>query len=354
MKNDLQKNIGIMTAAVFALCFTIGLFAQPEAAAAGISDGLLLCVKVIIPSLFPFIALAAFISKSGVADWLGRRLSPVTRLLFHMPGTAACTILMGMIGGYPVGSKMIAGLYQEQKINRQDAHRLFLYCVNPGPAFAISAVGVSVLGSRQSGLLLFASLLLSSVFLGVLSGIVHRKDPVDSAGKGQEKRQSLADAYVESVADASGTMYGICAWVVLFSSIITLICLLPMPPQIHTLVSCILECSRGVSSLPVHSLPLLAAILGWGGVCVHCQVLPYVLKTGMSPLRFLLGRAAHAATAYAAARILLLLFPQPVTAFSSGAQPLPAFAAGSIPAAVGLLVMSGLLILDVDRNKKIC
>lgn len=354
MKKNSHKKAGIIAAALFAVCFAAGLLAQPEAAAEGISEGLMLCARVIVPSLFPFIALSAFIVKTGVSDRLGRSLAPLTRLLFHMPGAASCAIIMGAVGGYPVGGKIIAGLYREGKISRSEAQRLLLYCVNPGPAFAVSAVGVSVLGSRRAGLILFASLALSSAVIGIFSGIIHRKDEISCAAKNKIEGKSLAGAYVEAVADASAGIYGICAWIVIFSAIISLLRTLPAPPQMHNLIACVLECSRGVSSLSSRSLPLFAAILAWGGVCVHCQILPDVLKTEMKPACFILSRALHSVAAFAAARFLLFLFPQPVSVFSAAVEPLPKFTAVSLPAAIGLFIMSGLLILDVDRSRKIC
>lgn len=354
MKNFSNKKAGIIAAAVAAFCFAAGLFVRPEAAARGVSDGILLCVRVIVPSLFPFIALSAFLGKSGVSDRIGSLLAPLTRLILHMPGAASCAVIMGAVGGYPVGGKMIAELYRDGKISQNEAQRLLLYCVNPGPAFAIGAVGASVLGSRRSGLILFASLALSSGIIGILSGLIHRKEKISCIQKNKSEGNSLADAYVEAVADASAAVYGICAWIVLFSAIIALIGTLPFSPQARTLIACFLECSRGVSSLASRNLPLFAAILAWGGVCVHCQLLPSVLKIGMKPARFILSRALHSAAAFSVARALLHFFPQPVSVFSAAVQPLPKLTSASIPAAAGLIIMSGLLILDVDRNKKIC
>lgn len=189
MNKKLQKKCKITAAAVFSVWFAAGLFLHPETAAAGISDGLLLCARVIIPSLFPFLAISAFLSKSGVGDKIGQMLSPLTRKALHVPDAAGCAVIMGMLGGYPVGGKMIAELCREEKINRREARRLFLYCVNPGPAFAISAVGASVLRNRQSGLLLFVSLIISSMFIGIISGIIHHKDPLSdfAAPKREEK-----------------------------------------------------------------------------------------------------------------------------------------------------------------------
>ncbi len=353
----MRKKVNKLTFLIAGICaclFAAGLFTQPEAAAKGISDGLLLCVNVIIPSLFPFVALAAFLNKSGLTDIIGKVLSPFTLLLFHMPGATACTILMGLIGGYPVGGKMIAELYEEEKITAKQAHWLFFYCVNPGPAFAISAIGIAVLGNRKLGIILFASLAISSLLIGILTGLLNRKSPLSPACVVRKEKTGLIDAYVCSVADASASMYSVCAWVVIFSCIIALLGTLNLSEQTQSLLTCILECSRGCTALSGQNLPLIAAVLGWGGISVQCQILPYVLKTGMKPLHFMAGRLLHALTAYGIAQLLTILFPQPIQVFSNSVQAMPVFSSVSVPATVGLIVMSGLLILDIDRKEKIC
>ena len=78
-----------MPAAALALLFTAGLFIKGPEAAGGAVSGLLLCGQIVIPSLFPFMAAALFISKSGLADLMGRLAGPVAPRLFKLPGAAA-------------------------------------------------------------------------------------------------------------------------------------------------------------------------------------------------------------------------------------------------------------------------
>lgn len=148
-------------------------------------------------------------------------------------------------------------------------------------------------------------------------------------------------------------MYGICAWVVLFSCFISLMQSAPLPEKAQSLVACVMECSAGTSMLKSRNLPLIAAVLAWGGLSVHCQALPYILKTDMNPLAFFGGRILHALTAFFCANGILFFFPQPVQAFASTVSTAPQAACTSVPAAVALIFMSGLLILDIDKKAKI-
>jgi len=58
------KSFLLAIAIIFALSL---LFIFPKEVQKGIGDGLHLCGEVIIPSLFPFMALAGFISRTGAA-----------------------------------------------------------------------------------------------------------------------------------------------------------------------------------------------------------------------------------------------------------------------------------------------
>ena len=85
------------------------LLAWPEAAAGGIRQGLGVCAEVIIPSLFPFFVLGSALSELAVPERLGRRLAPLMRA-FGARGEAAAPLLMGLLGGYPLGAAGVASL----------------------------------------------------------------------------------------------------------------------------------------------------------------------------------------------------------------------------------------------------
>ena len=84
------------------------LIAYPEKMATGIADGLLICGNILIPSLFPFTVLAMFFIESNI---LQRHLkTPIMFSLF--------VFLLSIIGGYPVGAKIISSSYQKGILSR--------------------------------------------------------------------------------------------------------------------------------------------------------------------------------------------------------------------------------------------
>ena len=125
-----------------ALC--AGLLLQPDAAAQAAKNGLLLCGNLIVPALFPFFILSSLLISTGGAARFGRLLSGVMGIWFHQPGTSASALVLGFLGGYPVGAKTVCTLYEEKLCDRTQAEHLLLFCNNAGPAFILGAAGSAV------------------------------------------------------------------------------------------------------------------------------------------------------------------------------------------------------------------
>ena len=134
-----------------ALC--AGLLLQPDAAAQAAKNGLLLCGNLIVPALFPFFILSSLLVSTGGAARFGRLLSGVMGIWFHQPGASASALVLGFLGGYPVGAKTVCTLYEEKLCDRTQAEHLLLFCNNAGPAFILGAAGSAVFHSAAIGFL---------------------------------------------------------------------------------------------------------------------------------------------------------------------------------------------------------
>lgn len=358
MKNKPLQILQNLLSALGALAFAGGVLLAPQTAANGVRDGLTLCGQVVIPSLFPFLALSSFVVQSGLALRAGRLLRPLTRGIFRLPGTAGGAIFMSLIGGYPIGARMTAQLLDASLITKKQAQRMLLFCVNSGPAFLISAVGAAMLQSRRAGLILCASLTASALLIGFFSRFFAANEPgsaCQSPGSECQLPASASQALVDAAAQGCAGIVSICVWVILFSCISALLGLLPLPGALRLLMQCFLEVTSGCAAAAGRvPLPVLALVLGWGGVCVHCQVLRDVRQTGLSLLRFFCGRAANGLLACLISEGLFRLFPCDAAVFSNHVRALPEAFAASAPVAAGMLFMCALLILEVEGRRKKC
>lgn len=355
MKKKRLQTLQILLSALGAAAFGSGILISPQTASQGVREGLALCGQVVIPSLFPFLVLSSFLVQSGLTQRAGRLLGPVTRLAFRLPGTAGSAILMSLIGGYPVGARMTAQLLDASLITKKQAQRMLLFCINSGPAFLISAVGSAMLRSRRAGLILCAALTASALLIGLFTRFLAAQEPLKESLDLPPAEPAMAQALVDAATQGCAGILSICVWVILFSCIAALLGLLPLPGTPRIFLQCFLEvtsgCALAAGKVP---LPALALVLGWGGICVHCQVLRDVNKTGLPLPLFFCGRAVNGLLACLISAGLFRLFPCETAVFSNHVQALPEAFAASAPVAAGMLFMCALLILEVEGRRKKC
>ena len=129
-----------------AVCISILIFS--ESCSKGALNGINLCLNVLVPSLFPFMAASSFIVKSGLAQKIGKPLSRITKALFGLSGSFAPVILLSMLGGYPVGAKGISELAKSGAVSQREAEKAALFAVCAGPGFIINFVGTSLYNNK--------------------------------------------------------------------------------------------------------------------------------------------------------------------------------------------------------------
>ncbi len=322
------------------LCAAATLLLYPQSALQAAREGLTLCANVIIPSLFPFFVLSGLAVELGMAQHLGRLLEGVMRPLFRVDGVGACALVLGFVGGYPVGARTAISLYRSGQLSRLQTQRLLAFCNNSGPAFILGVVGAGVFSSSGVGLVLYLVHMAASVCVGLLFRFYGGREPAGQRPCGGTPLRTVrfSAAFTASVAQALSSILSICAFVVLFAVVVRLLTLsgaltftarllaILLHPlgvderQTALLLSGLLEVTSGVTSLSSGSaahVSMAAFMLGWAGLSVHCQVLSFLADSDLSSGTYLTGKALHAALCALFTGLLTRLFPfpQPVSGY---------------------------------------
>ena len=286
----------------FLLCGA-GLLCYSKAVSAAMTQALALCVQVLLPSLFPFFVLSSMFISTGVIQRLSTRLEKPFQWLFGLPGSFGAALLLGAAGGYPVGAKTIATLYQQGQCSKRDAEKALRFCNNAGPAFLISAVGASLLQDPHAGLNLYAVHVLSALIIG----FIYRKntDHVKYNGITANHMRNTAtiSLFLRAVTDAFSSFLNVSAFVLIFSVISTMLQQLPLIDSLHCLpgggilwyglLAGFLELTSGVACLtqgvlpPSSLLPALSFLCGWGGCSVQFQTISLLHDAGLSCRQYL-------------------------------------------------------------------
>ena len=130
----------------------------------GATEGLDLCIRVLIPSMFPFLVVCPMISSK-----IGTYISffrPIGRLL-RLPEGAEDLFLLGLLSGYPVGAAMVSQAAQSGRISKQDARRFLSFCSNAGPSF-IFGIGAGLFPGIGYCAVLWLIQIISAAIVGIL------------------------------------------------------------------------------------------------------------------------------------------------------------------------------------------
>lgn len=254
------------------------LILDSRTALAGATKGMELVLKTLIPSLFPFLFMSSLISTS-LSGWFTKPLRVLCRIC-GIQSDQASLLILGLMGGYPVGAQAIVTAQRNGQLSKSTAHRLLGFCNNAGPAFIFGLIG-PLFTLRRTIWLLWAVQILSVLATGALL-------PGKYVDKGSPFTPKQFDPTV-ALERSIGAMAKISAWVILFRIILDilthwLLWLLPINWQV--IITGILELTNGCCALTaIHCeglrFVIASAFLSFGGFCVGLQTHSVVGSMGM-------------------------------------------------------------------------
>ncbi len=329
----------------------------------GAMEGLLYCGNILIPSLFPFAVFSALAVKSGFAESFGKWLSPISKRLFHTDGTVATVILLGFVGGFPIGAKGVATLYEERKISKTTAQALTMFLVGGGVGFTVTVIGISFYRNVVVGVILWGCQIFSQILLGVIACRKIQYQPIDN---GKIQRKGLSECIVESTKSGVESMLLLCGMVVLFSCIfgiledvgITeyiefLLEKLSLSINISKSLPCILwEVTKGCQSCFNEGCPLwlISFALGWGGICVHFQIYALVSELEIAKGKFMLYRLCQGGISALLSWIVMEFYQPTVNVYGSVSKYTANLSTASYTGSVALIGMSLIFIGMCNGN----
>lgn len=332
-------------------------------------SGLKLCAQTVIPSLFPFMVISSLLVSSGIGLRLCRPLATPARWLFGVSEGGACAFILGAICGFPIGAKVIGSMYDNGIISKKEAERVMTFCNNPGSAFVISAVGVSLFGSLKLGIILYVCVILSSVIVGAVGRLFYRGEKYTSCSAATIKAslsatRSGVSLFTSAVQDSAISMLTVCAMVAFFSSLIGCVGVslskIGVSDTPIALIFAVFELSSGVGALSELSSPLslilCAAALGWSGLSVHFQVISVSAGRGFSFYPYFIAKGAQGVVCAILTWVALKLIPFSEDVFSnSGISDTGASARYNAVFAITVFFIAaalGIMVSIIDRSAR--
>lgn len=343
---NIFKKIISLISATFILAFVILIIAKPSVCRDGAINGILMCGRVIIPSLYPFTMCVLFIMKSGILEKL-QPLSPVTNALFGINAELFSVMLLSFIGGFPVGARLIDEYVKTNTISEKQGAIMLNYCINAGPAFIIGTVGLGITGSKQIGYILLISHIASSVILCIISRFWEPE--IKANPKIFKTHISPADNFVLSASEAAASVFSICAFVILFSAISAyLTCFSAQFPLLRHVIY-ITEVTNGITH--TNNILLISFLLGFGGICVWCQIISAAKNTKINFLIFVLFRVLHGTISTIFTHLLLKATHTALSVFSNNKVFYQSFIYSTPSLSISMLAMVIIFLISLNTKK---
>lgn len=358
------KRAGAAAAAGVVLLLVVLLLLFSKEVAQGVAHGLTVCLEVVIPSLFCFIALSGLIMRTKLSSWMFKPVAGMVSRLYGVKKHHAAIVLLSMVGGYPVGAKLISDAVKDNELTQKEARRMLCFCVNSGPAFIIGSVGIPVFGSVRAGMMIFASHLIASF---VIAQVTRKNRDTTPGCECPLAKQDFPSALVDAVQSAARSMTLICCFVLVFSAVntiltqtgaVNLLCSSLseiIPPELaRSALFGVLEVTNGCLALSSRfggtAVLLASGMTAFGGLCVHMQVKAILRGTGVKMGAFVLTRLGYTMVSVAVTAGLLFLFPDAVQtgAFAPGVS--AQVSSATIPASIFLLILCVLLLLSAKKS----
>ncbi len=323
-----------LTLSVLILTIMVLILVSPVRYAFSVTNGLKLFFTAVLPGLLPFMFLCKLLTELGVISKLSKPLEKPMKSMFGVGGEGAYAMIISMLSGYPIGSKITADLYEKGKIKENELLKTALISSTSGPIFVIGAVGGAMLNSIKLGAIIYVSNILAVLTTSLifhLFGKIKRKQKVkvsqtQSPTIEQKKPLSLYSLAKDTV--VSLLIVGF--YIALFSLIIDLLTDLKVIDffaamlgrtlgffgirGVNTagIMSGIVEMTNGAKQLSSSISPLSVSFVGFliafSGISIITQSLSFLSKTPISAFKFVMGKFFQALVTFVFIFLFLLIF----------------------------------------------
>ncbi|WP_227395624.1 nucleoside recognition domain-containing protein [Jeotgalibacillus aurantiacus] len=297
--------------------FLLFILLHPDITLKASAEGMKLWAEVVFPALFPFFVLSALITHIHWTDYVSNLFTFFMKPVFNVSKKGSIVLLIGVFSGFPVGAKMTAELYHNNLISLSDANKLLCFTNGASPMFLIGAVAGGFLHSPAAGITIFLCHLTGNLLIGVAAGRLIKGESLSSPESRQSLKMPLIPEFQKAVSQSVQQLIIIGGLIIFFSVAASILehsfffhtinsVLTWIKPDSHyseeivsAFITGLIEMSNGADLLSELHLSfddrvlLILAIVSFGGLCVHFQVMSFILHTPISYKVYLLSRIVH-------------------------------------------------------------
>lgn len=266
----------------------------PDVSFSYAANGLILWFNCMVPALFPFMILSGVLVRQNLTEAFTSFLYPFLGPFYKISKNGVYCLLLGFLCGFPMGARVIADLYERNKLSKREAEYLLAFCNNIGPVYFITFLlpVIGLTSPKTLPLYLFGMYgipLLYGIFLKKTGFLLPHFQECNCM---EAEENNITENFTISLNGAmQSAIHGITTlggYMILFNLLNIIpyaVCKIPPLTQYSYLLpvtNCILEITGGAKSLGT-SLPyLVLTILPFGGFSCIAQAKCMILNTDLS------------------------------------------------------------------------
>ena len=268
-------------------------------------------INNVFPSLFPFFVLSEILINYGFIELVGELFKPIFEKLFKINGNASFVFIMSLISGFPSNAKYTRELYLQNKLNEKEATKILMFSHFSNPLFIMGTISLVFLENKKLGLIIMFSHYIGNIIIGLLIRNYNPSTPTNDKfsikkailcmhNKRINNNKRFGSIITNSLINTINTLLLILGVITTFLIITTII-----DNNFHlsllnkSLLSGFLEMTQGLKHVSLLNINnnykaiLICAIISFGGLSVHTQILSIISDTKIKYKPFLLARIIH-------------------------------------------------------------
>lgn len=265
----------------------------------------------VFPALFPFFVLSELLINYGFVELVGEVFKPMMNKIFKIKSTCAFIFVMSIISGFPSNSKYTRELYLQGLIDEHEATKILTFSHFSNPLFILGTISIVFLNNKSVGLLILFVHYITNIIIGLIFRNYHpTKEKISSFSIKEalinmnnrriKNNVSFGKIISNALINSINTLLLILGVITMFLIITTIINnLIGFDGLLRGLFNGLMEMTQGLKYISILNIPLklksviFTAIISFGGLSVHMQVISIISDTKIKYIPFLIARILH-------------------------------------------------------------
>ena len=260
-------------------------------------DAVNLWITKVFPSLFIMFIINDIIINTNILNHLTKIINPIFNKIFNTTGNSSEVFLLSIFSGKPSSAFIIKEMLANNKITLESANKLISFTYFSNPLFLYN-----ILNATFNKYITF-KIILIHYLSNFIIGLFFRKTNYENNNYLKDNNITNRNIFLllpNSIKKSINTLLMILGTITFYMIITNIIInIFNIPPIFDILIKGILEITQSLNILNTLKITsiikeiIALAIISFGGLSIHTQVISLISDTKISYKNFFIGRILH-------------------------------------------------------------